>query len=216
MSDGTTRTAAARKTKMVRVDVEHKNYEGHEVRVIHVPDPMQVRDCRTFSYAERRGRFGNALPEGATAAEKRAFELFEVLKSMTGVDEIRPEPHAIEITFGRVHDPDKVMPAILKVVFQHLRYKHVQISFWSGSYAEELMRLNPPYRLHLDDIKVESLPEAEPPMASTTVYLRLYANCKYFTVPVVGPLDDELAIQLAKPGFAVIVSGIGWDPASAG
>jgi hypothetical protein len=216
MSDGAIRTAAARKIRLMRVDVEHKLYDGHAVRVIHVPDPMEVRDCHTFSYAERRGRFGNTLPDGATAAEKRAFELFEALKNVPGVDEIRPAPHAIEIHFGRVHNPDKAMPGILKTVFQHLRYKHVQLSFWSGGYAEELMRIDPPFRLQVDDVKIEPLPEAELPATNNALYLRLYANCKYFTVPVVGPLDEELALQFAKPGFAVIVSGVSWDPATAG
>lgn len=202
-------TPRGKKPRVFRVDVVHHVYQGQAQRTVHVPSAMEVDGCHTFSYSKRSGRFGNALPEGATDAEKCAFELYQQLKYVEGIDEIRPLGHAIEITFGRVHDTDALMPEVLTMIFMHLGYKHVELSFWREALGrQELIRIDAPYNLRVEGVTIEVRPTDAPPSGGG-LYLQLQAGRATYSVPVQGALDLALTEYITRTDQQVVVVAVG-------
>jgi hypothetical protein len=198
-----------KRPRVFRVDVVHDMFQGQAQRTVHVYSAMKVDGCHTFSYSERSGRFGNALPEGATEAEKRAFALYEQLKYVEGVDEIRPLSHAVEIRFGRVHDADAIMPEVLTLIFMHLGYKHVQLSFWQETLGRnELARIEAPYNLRVDGVTIDVRPADAPPSMGG-LYLQLQVGRATYSVPVQGALDSELTDYITRTDQQVVVVAVG-------
>jgi hypothetical protein len=194
--------AAGKTTKKpaepVRVDVLHGTYSGQATRTVHVPVPVSIDGCHTFTYHEREGRFGNALPEGATAAEKAAFKLMTELKYVQGVDEIRPDGHAIEIRFGRTFDADAIMPQVLKLIFKHLGFTAVLLSFWAEKVVgQEWARIPAPYTLRVPRCTIKPLPETKPAVPAAGIGLTLECG------------QDTLVVDVAGGDLAKLVEALG-------
>jgi hypothetical protein len=175
-------------SEQMRIDIVTGEFKGQPTRTVHAPLLLTVDGCHRFENGEREGRFGNVLPSCPTPTERLIFPMLMKMKDVPGVDEIRPEGHSMEIVFGRTFNADEIMPELMKIMFKHLGFKTVILSFWTQSVVgEDFIRvLPPPYALRVAGIKIEPLPEDTPATAQAGMFLQVKHGSQIYTVQIAG------------------------------
>jgi hypothetical protein len=191
-------TAKGKTAEPVRVDVHRgTRYDEAVVWTVCLPHYMGIDGAYSL---KRSGGLGDGLPDRATADEKRSYEIASEIKHSEGVDEVRPTGHALEIVFSRVHIPVALMPDLLSRIFTHFGFTHVQLSFWEdGADRVTWVRVPPPFELKVRGVKIEPLPHEPDPQQMSGLHLQVKAGYNIYTVPVAGPLPEELAAVLLHP-----------------